>query len=94
MKNLDELKKRFHAWRWSLKEWQRQIGDQTFHVLMALASVVVISKITVVAIGVVATIGWIGYREYKQWPSSRWWDPYLDWTFQASGIGLGVWLYL
>ncbi len=34
---------------------------------------------------------WVALREYFQWPSSRWWDPPLDWAFEAAGIILGVW---
>ena len=26
------------------------------------------------------------YREYKQWPSSRWYDPYMDWAFYSAGF--------
>ncbi len=36
------------------------------------------------------TAAWEGYREWSQWPSSRWWDPPLDWFFEVGGIALGA----
>ena len=33
---------------------------------------------------------WVSLREKAQWPSSRWWDPPVDWFFSAAGIGLGI----
>lgn len=29
-------------------------------------------------------------REWLQWPSSRWWDPWLDWLFFTAGAGTGI----
>lgn len=39
------------------------------------------------------TATWVALRERAQWPSSRWWDPPLDWFFSVVGIGLGVWSF-
>ncbi len=36
---------------------------------------------------------WVALREKAQWPSSRWWDPPLDWLFSTIGIGLGIWSF-
>ena len=33
-------------------------------------------------------------RAWSQWPSSRWWDPCMDWLFFGVGSGLGIWLGL
>jgi len=44
--------------------------------------------------GIFVTAGWNVIRELEQWPSSRWWDPPLDWFFEALGIGLGAWAWV
>ena len=45
------------------------------------------------AVGLCGTSLWNALREWVQWPSSRWWDPPLDWTFLVIGMGLGGWLW-
>lgn len=83
-----------------LKELAKQCIDQPLHVLMAVASVWVIGGLLVLAhvpvwlaaaVAGVITAAWMAYREYKQWPSERWYDPILDWTFEAGGLALGLW---
>lgn len=84
------------------KEIAKQAIDQPLHVLMAVASVWAIGyALTLVGLSVlvsgiiagVATGAWMAVREYLQWPSSRWWDPVLDWFFEAGGLALGVWSF-
>lgn len=42
--------------------------------------------------GLIVSALYCVWREYEQWPSSRWWDPYLDWAFLLIGLVLGVFL--
>ena len=46
------------------------------------------------AFGVLVTVAWNVAREMSQWPSKRWWDPPMDWFFEAVGIGLGAWAWV
>lgn len=97
---LDELKDR----RPVLGELVKQAIDQPLHVTMAVASVwamgyplvawVGLSVVLSAIISGVLTGAWMARREYRQWPSSRWWDPPLDWLFQAGGLALGLWKLL
>lgn len=82
-----------------MKEIGKQLVDQSLHVLIAAASVWIIGwplqhvvdiVVSVFAAGVL-TFAWIAYREVKQWPSDRWYDPPLDGVFWAVGLGLGCW---
>ncbi len=89
-----------------LGELVKQAIDQPLHILMKVASVWVIAasfyalgvadwtNISPFVYGVSLTVGWNVMREYNQWPSSRWWDPPLDWFFEALGIGLGAWTWV
>ncbi len=84
-----------------LAEVAKQAIDQPLHVLMAVASVWAIGwplayftetpLWLAAALAGTATAAWMGVREYLQWPSSRWWDPWLDWFFEAGGLALGLW---
>ncbi len=82
-------------------EVAKQALDQTLHILMAVASVWVLGCPIATLMGApiwvaalvsgVLTAAWMGYREYTQWPSKRWWDPVMDWVFEAGGLALGLW---
>jgi len=99
---VDDLKDRNPV----LGELVKQAIDQPLHVLMNVASVWIIAAIfhvlgteswlslPPVVAGFSITLGWNVFREYDQWPSSRWWDPPLDWFFEALGIGLGAWTWV
>lgn len=97
---LDELRDR----RPVLGELVKQVIDQPLHIVMAVASVWVIGYPLVAMAGLsvvlsaiisgVITAAWMARREWKQWPSSRWWDPPLDWLFEAGGLALGLWSLL
>lgn len=76
------------------REIVKQLIDQPLHILMGIVSVCVLSSLMGVWFGVGFTVAWIAAREYNQWPSSRWWDPPLDWFFEAVGIGAGYYLYV
>ena len=85
------------------KKIAKQAIDQPLHILMAVASVWLIgwlltltglSVILSTIISGVLTGAWMAFREYLQWPSSRWWDPVLDWFFEAGGLALGIWSFL
>lgn len=84
------------------KEIRKQLIDQPLHMLWSGVSVGLVVwsvraglppalSIFCVLVGVVSVAA-IVLREYDQWPSSRWWDPPLDWLCFAIGGGLGGWL--
>jgi hypothetical protein len=73
--------------QWSniLKEVAKQAVDQPGHFMIA-ATPIWASRYLVG----VPWYGWaiaplLAYREWRQWPSNRWWDPPLDWTFLSLG---------
>lgn len=87
-----------------VKELVKQSIDQPLHILMAVASVWIIGYLTIALAGQpvvwavtfsgVLTGAWMAFREYRQWPSNRWWDPPMDWVFEAGGLALGIWSFL
>jgi hypothetical protein len=85
------------------REVRKQLIDQPLHVLMGVGSVNIIGCLFAslgfplsidLTAGIMWTMAWEGLREFYQWPSSRWWDPPLDWTFEVGGIVLGGWLFI
>lgn len=56
----------------------------------------VISGLAGIGAGLIAGISTLVFvlREVNQWPSSRPWDPYLDWLVFGVGCGVGIWLGL
>jgi hypothetical protein len=74
-----------------LEELLKQAVDQPGHLVVAGLPIVLSRYLTGVP-----WYGWpvlplLAYREWLQWPSSRWWDPPLDWTFLALGAILATW---
>jgi hypothetical protein len=68
-----------------------QVIDQALHVVMG-AGPIWASRYLVG----VPWYGWLAtpvlaYREWRQWPSNRWWDPPLDWTFLTLGVVVATW---
>ena len=68
-----------------LKEVGKQAIDQPGHFL--IGAVPIWASRCLVG---VPWYGWVAapllaYREWLQWPSNRWWDPPLDWTFLSLG---------
>ncbi len=87
------------AQRTPRQEIRKQLVDQPLHVAMGVASTLAVGSLLAwrraptcasAGIAVLVTAAWEGYREWSQWPSSRWWDPPLDWFFEIGGIALGV----
>lgn len=75
-------------------ELKKQIGDQSLHLIVGIVLVNIMALIFPIWLAaLLMAVAW-GIREWEQWPSARWYDPYLDWFFQAGGIGLGIWWYL
>lgn len=90
-------------WReWGSARWARevlkQVVDQPLHAVWAAASALPVALATArgrlgpAALAGLASLGWIAAREWGQWPSSRPWDPWLDWTSYAAGIGVAIYL--
>lgn len=76
------------------QELRAQMIEQPAHFLMGLLFPLMLAFPDVV--GCVIAIGWacfIVLREWEQWPSSRWYDPWLDGLFLAGGTGAGF-IYL
>lgn len=73
---------------WYLGEAVSQAIDQSGHFLWAWVGVALGIYIggTIGSLIAVVNTAYIAYREYGQWPSSRWWDPPLDFMFYAGGI--------
>jgi hypothetical protein len=68
-----------------MKEMGKQTIDQPGHFLIGAAPIWASRYL----VGV-PWYGWVvtpllAYREWLQWPSNRWWDPPLDWTFLSLG---------
>jgi hypothetical protein len=74
-----------------LKEVGKQAVDQPGHFLIGAAPIWASRCL----VGV-PWFGWVAapilaYREWLQWPSSRWWDPPLDWAFLTLGAVAATW---
>ena len=81
--------------RWTarriVKEAGKQAVDQPGHFLIG-AGPIWASR----CLAGVPWFGWVlapilAYREWLQWPSNRWWDPPLDWTFLSIGAVAATW---
>lgn len=74
-----------------LRKLGSQVIDQSGHVVVAAGPIW--------ASRYLAGVPWYGwlvtpvlaYREWTQWPSNRWWDPPLDWTFLTLGVVWATW---
>ena len=83
------------------KEIRKQMLDQPLHFMWAFATVFpfaywafhnppmvfVVTFLWLIVNGV-----WIVAREIDQWPSSRPWDPWMDWAFFAGGAVYAAYL--
>lgn len=81
-------------------ELRKQAIDQPLHWAWTFASVVApfasaalnapaLMLVGTIAVSV-ANLAIIAVREKLQWPSSRWWDPPLDWAVFALGLRDGL----
>ena len=75
-------------WWWNLTETKRQLIQQPVHVVMAFALVALLQTFLPINFALVAAIGLLGWREYKQYPSTRDHDPVFDVTAQFIGLML------
>jgi hypothetical protein len=74
-----------------LKEVGKQAIDQPGHFLIGAAPIWASRSLVAVP-----WFGWVAapilaYREWRQWPSNRWWDPPLDWAFLTLGAVVATW---
>jgi hypothetical protein len=74
-----------------LREIGKQAIDQPAHVLIAAAPIWLSRHLVGVPWYGWAAAPLLAYREWRQWPSSRWWDPPLDWAFLTIGAVLATW---
>jgi hypothetical protein len=74
-----------------LKELLKQALDQPGHFLIAALPIVLSRYLTGVPWYGWPVIRLLGYREWLQWPSNRWWDPPLDWACLALGVIIATW---
>ncbi len=76
----------------------KQLIDQPLHIVMGVVSVCFFAWAFAksdhnIIYATLLTTFWIVFREYSQWPCSRWYDPPIDWFFEAVGIVLGVYVW-
>jgi hypothetical protein len=79
------------ATRAVLWEVRKQAVDQPLHFLLTAGPI----ELSRYLVGV-PWYGWaitplLAYREWRQWPSKRWWDPPLDWAMLALGVIVATW---
>jgi hypothetical protein len=79
------------ATRAVLWEVRKQAVDQPLHFLLTAGPI----ELSRYLVGV-PWYGWaitplLAYREWRQWPSKRWWDPPLDWAVLALGVIVATW---
>ncbi len=72
-------------------EVRKQAVDQPLHFLLTAGPI----ELSRYLVGV-PWYGWaitplLAYREWRQWPSKRWWDPPLDWAVLALGVIVATW---
>lgn len=68
------------------EELMMQLIEQPLHFLMGFAAVSILIFPTYVGLAMgMAAVVWIVVREWQQWPSSRIYDPPLDWSFLIAG---------
>jgi hypothetical protein len=81
-----------HAAHWNLiAEVVKQTAEQPLHFVMSAGPIWLSRCLTAVP-----WYGWVAvpalaYREWRQWPSKRWWDPALDAAFLVLGVIAATW---
>lgn len=76
-----------------IREIAKQAIDQPLHFLMTAAPVWLSQLFVSGWIGLIAGYAFAAIREYSQWPSSRPWDPPLDWAFLIAGGVVAMWIF-
>lgn len=89
---------------WYDEEPYKTPWDQTWHMLWGgvpwwtYATLFGYDKYAVITWtwGAIVALSMLAFivREILQWPSKRWWDPYLDCLVFGTASGVGIWLGL
>lgn len=74
-----------------IREVRKQAVDQPLHFLIAAGPIALSRYLTGVPWYGWATAPLLAYREWRQWPSKRWWDPPLDWAVLVFGAVVATW---
>ena len=78
--------------RWNLlAETVKQAAEQPLHFAMSAGPIWLSRCLTAVPWYGWAVVPALAYREWRQWPSKRWWDPALDAAFLALGAVVATW---
>jgi hypothetical protein len=72
-------------------EVAKQAAEQPLHFLMSAGPIWVSRCATAVPWYGWAIMPALAYREWRQWPSKRWWDPVLDAVFLTLGLIATTW---
>ena len=74
-----------------LAEVLKQTAEQPLHFAMSAGPIWLSRCLTAVPWYGWAVVPALAYREWRQWPSKRWWDPALDATFLVLGVLWATW---
>jgi hypothetical protein len=74
-----------------VREVVKQSIEQPLHFLMAAGPIWLSRCLTAVPWYGWSMVPALAYREWRQWPSNRWWDPLLDATFLILGVIGATW---
>ncbi|HEX5077591.1 MAG TPA: hypothetical protein VFV80_00470 [Geminicoccaceae bacterium] len=74
-----------------LAEVLKQAAEQPLHFAMSAGPIWLSRCLTAVPWYGWAMVPALAYREWRQWPSKRWWDPALDATFLVLGVVVATW---
>lgn len=74
-----------------LAEVVKQTVEQPLHFLMSAGPIWASRWLTAVPWYGWAIVPALAYREWRQWPSKRWWDPPLDALFLVLGALTATW---
>jgi hypothetical protein len=74
-----------------LAEVIKQAAEQPLHFVMSAGPIWLSRCLTAVPWYGWAMVPALAYREWRQWPSKRWWDPLLDAAFLVLGVLTATW---
>jgi hypothetical protein len=74
-----------------VREIVKQSIEQPLHFLMAAAPIWLSRCLTAVPWYGWSIVPALAWREWRQWPSKRWWDPPLDAAFLILGVIGATW---
>jgi hypothetical protein len=74
-----------------LTEVVKQAAEQPLHFVMSAGPIWLSRCLTAVPWYGWAMVPALAYREWRQWPSKRWWDPVLDAAFLVLGVLSATW---